>query len=218
MFSKAKKKDADLALMEVDALPAPDTAPVKKANGKNAPRPKPRSTMPGVPSIISGDVVIRGAIESEGEVQFDGEIEGDIRAKGLIIGDGARVAGEVVAEKVRVSGTVEGAIRATRVELAEGALVKGDIMHTALAIEAGAKFEGNVRHSDDPIGQGALTRESRAKPAPVAPAPTPLQDMAADTPEAPEATAADVPNAVLETVGAPAEPMTRKAKARANLR
>ena len=217
MFSKAKNKEADLALMEVDALPSPETAPVKKANGKNAPRPKPRSTMPGVPSIISGDVVIRGAIESEGEVQFDGEIEGDIRAKGLIIGDGARVAGEVVAERVRVSGTVEGAIRATRVELAEGALVKGDIMHTALAIEAGAKFEGNVRHSDDPIGQGALPAASRATaaPAPAGPAPTPLQDMAAEP--AADLAGQDVPMPVLEPVGAASEPMTRK-KHKANLR
>lgn len=152
MFSKAKKNKDVLAEVQADTVP--DVGPLgTSATTKPTPRAKPGRGPAGVPSLISADVVIRGAIESEGEVQFDGEIEGDIRAKALTIGEGARVVGEVVAEKVRVCGTVEGAIRATRVELAAGSLVRGDVMHTALAIEAGAKFEGNVRHSDDPIGE-----------------------------------------------------------------
>lgn len=174
MFSKAKK-NKDI-LSEVDMGPVPGAVPMQKsAIDKPVQRTKGARGPAGVPSLISADVVIRGAIESEGEVQFDGEIEGDIRAKALTIGEGARVVGEVIAEKVRVCGTVEGAIRATRVELAAGSLVRGDVMHTALAIEAGAKFEGNVRHSDDPLsdtGTPAPTPmpEANLQAAPVEPA------------------------------------------------
>lgn len=163
MFSKVSKS-ADGAAEGVPTVGS-------EALAKSSSRQKAVKGPAGVPSLISADVVIRGAIESEGEVQFDGEIEGDIRAAGLVIGEGARVAGEVVADKVRVCGVVEGSIRATRVELAAGSLVRGEVTHTALAIEAGAKFEGNVRHSDDPVGAPvprSSKAEAPAKPAPVA--------------------------------------------------
>ncbi len=159
MFSKAKKTGGDAVMSEADMPSLPSPAAAKK------PAPKPKAAKgAGVPSIISDDVVIRGAIESEGEVQFDGAIEGDIKAASLVIGEGAKVDGEVVADQVRVCGTVEGAIRATRVELAAGALVRGDIIHTALAIEAGARFEGNVQHSDDPAHAPSLSRKAKAAP------------------------------------------------------
>ena len=147
MFSKAKKTGGDAVMSEAEMPSLPSPTAAKK------PAPKPKAAKgAGVPSIISDDVVIRGAIE------------GDIKAASLVIGEGAKVDGEVVADQVRVCGTVEGAIRATRVELAAGALVRGDIIHTALAIEAGARFEGNVQHSDDPAHAPSLSR--KAKPAP----------------------------------------------------
>ena len=178
MFSRAKKRDEALVEVADIALPAPE--PVRKAAAKPSAKQAPRAKAPaGVPSLISGDVVIRGAIESQGEVQFDGEIEGDIRALGLVIGENARVAGEVIAEKVRVCGMVEGSIRATRVELAAGALVKGDVIHTALAIEAGARFEGNVRHSDDPMSAPVPTQpRPPAAQAPLIQTPAPQPDPA----------------------------------------
>ena len=205
MFSKAKKRQDEQGLREVEDFPLPAAPAARTATAKPAPRAKPARPAAGVPSIICADVVIRGSIEAEGEVQFDGEIHGDLKAKGLVIGEGAVVSGEVIAEKVRVCGTVEGAIRATRVELAAGALVKGDISHTALAIEAGARFEGNVRHSDDPIGEADLP--------PAAPAPMPVL---ADLSVAPAA----LPTAEDEPALEMAEPiLTRKGRAaKADLR
>ena len=151
MFSKAKKPE--LGLTEA-AHPAAEAA--KRA------APKAKSVRDGVPSLISADVVIRGVIESEGEVQFDGTLEGDLRAKGLVVGEGATIKGEVVAQSVRVCGTVEGSIRALRVELASGSLVRGEVAHNALAIEVGARFEGSVRHSDDPVGEAGRPRKDAA--------------------------------------------------------
>ncbi|NRA29467.1 MAG: polymer-forming cytoskeletal protein [Parvularculaceae bacterium] len=125
-----------------------------KSENKGSQRSKASRPAPfGVPSLISGDMAIEGTIRSEGEVQFDGELKGDIHAKGIVIGDGAAVVGEVVAEKVKVAGTIKGKIRATRVELTASAKVDGDVLHAALMIEAGARFDGTCRHSDDPLGR-----------------------------------------------------------------
>jgi len=156
MFSKAKNeaKADNQGLVEIgDAPEAPQPKkPAKQERTSRLAGNNRRNTgnAPSVPSLISSDVVIRGSIEAEGEVQFDGVIEGNIGAKGLVIGEGAVVNGEVIADKVKVSGTVEGTIRANLVELAMSAIVKGDIVHTALSIESGARFEGSCRHSETP--------------------------------------------------------------------
>lgn len=148
MFSKANKAAAT-GTGEEKTMAEGDETPTKKAGGRG--RGRAGGRIEGVPSIVSSDMVIKGSIESQGEVQFDGEIEGDIRAKGLVIGDGAKVDGEVFAEKVRISGTVEGSIHAVEVELAATAYVKGDITHKSLTIESGARFDGSSQHSDDPL-------------------------------------------------------------------
>lgn len=162
MFSKAKKnqpksQDINSALVEVgedsetlQRAPAHKAkqAPTKMLNNGRSTKPAPRNA--GVPSLISSDVVIRGSVEAQGEVQFDGTLEGDVQAKGLVIGEGAMIKGEVVADHVKVSGNVDGAIRADKVELAASAVVKGDILHTSLSIESGARLDGNCRYSENP--------------------------------------------------------------------
>lgn len=144
MLQKRKAASQD---GRAEAAKAPAKAPVR----------------PGVPSLISADVMIRGSIVSEGEIQFDGTIEGDLRAGGLVIGEGARVKGEVAAERVRVCGAVEGVVRARRVELAATAVVTGDVMHAALAVEDGARLDGKVCCMEDPVGRArALPTEKVA--------------------------------------------------------
>jgi cytoskeletal protein CcmA (bactofilin family) len=118
----------------------------------------------GVPSIISADVVMRGNINAAGEVQFDGTLEGDIHASSLIIGEKASVKGEVVCENVTVRGRVEGGIRAKSVSLAATAHIQGDILHSSLSVESGAHFEGNCRHSDDPLSEAAAKDFRKARP------------------------------------------------------
>lgn len=112
---------------------------------------KPERTAPGVPSLVSAGVTLKGSFVSDGEVQFDGVIEGDIRAEQLVIGAGASVVGEVRADRVRVSGTVEGVVRAKRVELASTAIIKGDVLHAALTVETGARLDGKVCCVQDPL-------------------------------------------------------------------
>jgi cytoskeletal protein CcmA (bactofilin family) len=139
MFSKSKDP----------VSPAPSVAP--------APLPPPkRATRGTVPSIISADLTVTGTLVSNGDIQIDGVVEGDVRSVGLVIGEKAEIRGEILAEDITVRGRVMGRIRARKVQLASTSHVEGDILHEAFAVEAGAFFEGNCRHSDNPLGDENL--------------------------------------------------------------
>jgi cytoskeletal protein CcmA (bactofilin family) len=128
-----------------DTVPAPASAAQPMA-----PRRSPRVS--AAPSIISADVTIIGSLTSTGDIQIDGRIEGDLRSAGLVIGEKAEIHGEILAEDITIRGLVRGRIRARKVLLCATARVEGDILHEALVVEAGAFFEGNCRHSDNPLG------------------------------------------------------------------
>jgi cytoskeletal protein CcmA (bactofilin family) len=150
--------------------PAMPQAPVKRAGRSSA------------PSIISADLLVNGTLISTGDIQIDGRVEGDVHSAGLVIGDKALIHGEILAEDVTVRGKVQGSIRARKVLLASTCRVEGNILHEAFAVEHGAFFEGNCRHSDNPLSDEAKKSMSYdAKPAAVsaapasAPAPAPQQ-------------------------------------------
>ena len=163
MFSKGKAPEAPTSM--ASPIPSAPAAPVKKPGGRSA------------PSIISADLLVQGSLISQGDMQIDGTVEGDIRSVTLMIGNGATVKGEIVAEEVVVRGRVEGRIRARRVQLDATAVVVGDILQEQLTVAAGATFEGSCRRSNDPLNLAAPTPQiSLSKPA--APAATLVQPEA----------------------------------------
>ena len=104
-----------------------------------------------VPSIISPDLKIVGDLKCTGDIQIDGTIEGSVRGNLIIIGEQANVEGSIEAETVRIFGTVNGHVRAKVVHLKLTGKVIGDIAHENLTIEAGAHFEGPVRHLESVV-------------------------------------------------------------------
>ena len=149
MFS-SKSKDTDAA---------PSAAPQVKRPVRSA-----------APSIISADLVVNGTLTSTGDIQVDGRVEGDVKSAGLVIGDKAFIQGEIYADDVTVRGRIQGGIRARKVLLCATSHVEGNILHEAFAVEAGAFFEGNCRHSDNPLSEERVSQSYQSKPAP-APAP-----------------------------------------------
>ncbi|MGN6517074.1 MAG: bactofilin family protein [Rhizomicrobium sp.] len=148
MFS-SKSKDAETA---------PATAQVK------------RPVRSAAPSIISADLVVNGTLTSTGDIQIDGRVEGDVRSAGLVIGDKAFIQGEIMADDVTIRGRVQGGVRARKVLLCATSHVEGNILHEAFAVEAGAFFEGNCRHSDNPLSEERQGQAYQTKPAAMAPA------------------------------------------------
>lgn len=141
----------------------PAAAAVQTATGQ---QPVRRTAQSAASSIIGADLLVSGTLVSSGDIQVDGRIEGDIRSTTLVIGDNAFVHGEVCADEVTVRGRVHGSIRARKVLLCATCHVEGDILHEAFAVETGAFFEGNCRHSDNPLADDAATRKSAVTPVP----------------------------------------------------
>ena len=89
-----------------------------------------------------------------------GQVEGELRALNVLINEGARVEGDVVAQELTIGGQVKGAIHATRVKLNSTALVEGDIFHRSLSIEENARFEGSSKREDNAVDMA----RTRTKP------------------------------------------------------
>lgn len=145
-----------------------------------------------VPSLISADLVVNGTLTSSGDIQIDGRVEGDVNSAGLVIGEKAFINGEIMADDVTVRGRVQGSIRARKVLLAATCHVEGNILHEAFSVEAGAFFEGNCRHSDNPLAEEhRRTADYERKPVSAAPPPPkPVESVAPRPVAGPAATVA----------------------------
>lgn len=121
----------------------------KKSRSRPTGLPAPAMSDPArganVPSIVSADMTFRGDIAGTSDLQVDGTLIGRIEVGHLVIAEGGRVEGDIVAKAVRVSGGLTGTINAGAVTLSGTARVQGDILHDTLAIETGAQFEGQCR-------------------------------------------------------------------------
>ena len=104
-------------------------------------------------SLIGPGLHVVGTVTTAGNLQVEGSIQGDVHANFLTIGQEANIHGDIVSEDVVVSGTVNGSIRSDKVRLANTAVVQGKIIHRLFAIESGAQFDGQVEHSQDPLGR-----------------------------------------------------------------
>jgi len=149
MFNKAKDNAPEAATATPAAAPTPVQQPQQ---------PKRSAPVRSAPSIISADLVVTGTLSSTGDMQVDGRVEGDVHSAALVIGEKAVIQGEVLADEVTVRGRVEGSIRARKILLCSTCHVEGNILHEAFAVEAGAFFEGNCRHSDNPLGEDNAKR------------------------------------------------------------
>ncbi len=126
MFSRARKRAKGRELVLATQGQAPRSAP-----------------MP--PSIVAGNLYIKGDLVSEGDVHIDGRVDGDIRARLVTIGEAGRVEGAVECEELVVFGVLSGRAEESRVFLMGSCRVIADIVHDLLRIEEGASFEGSCR-------------------------------------------------------------------------
>jgi cytoskeletal protein CcmA (bactofilin family) len=124
--------------------PEPAVAPTPAAQAGTPARPE------AICSIGAGTSIV-GNITCDGPAQFYGHIEGEVRGSDLLIGEGADVVGNVVAQEVTIRGRVKGTIRAVRVKLQASGTVEGDILHRSLSIEDTALFEGSSRRVENPM-------------------------------------------------------------------
>jgi len=140
------------------AAPPPAAKPSVTTVAASPPPPRPAESGPSggatsrpetICSIGSGTSIV-GNITCDGPAQFYGHIEGEVRGSELLIGEGAEVVGNVVAQEVTIRGRIKGTIRAVRVKLQATGAVEGDIFHRSLSVEDTALFEGSSRRVENP--------------------------------------------------------------------
>ena len=124
--------------------------PVSATEAGGAPSARRDKAATGVVSVIGPDLVVTGNLETTGDLQIDGDVQGDVYAGRLVIGEQARVVGDLVADEIVIGGAVQGSIRGNSVTFQDGSHIEGEVYHRKLSIEHGAYFEGKSRRSDDP--------------------------------------------------------------------
>jgi len=159
------RKSEATATPAVAATPAVTAAPSRPAERNLAPAQPPAQSAAngGAVSCIGNGMSITGKIECNGPAQVFGRIEGELRASELLIGDGARIEGSVVAQEVTVCGSVKGTIRAMKVKLQGGGTVEGDIFHRSLSIDENSLFEGVSRRVENPTDTSSIDASAQRK-------------------------------------------------------
>jgi len=94
--------------------------------------------------FLEKGVRLEGKLESPGTLRIDSHMKGTLASEGtLILGEHARVDGEITGNSVMIAGRFDGVIRAKgRVEIQAKAIVTGEIHTPCLIIEPGAIFDG----------------------------------------------------------------------------
>jgi cytoskeletal protein CcmA (bactofilin family) len=94
--------------------------------------------------FISKGVSFEGTLEASGVFRLDGQMKGNLLSThSLILGESARVEGQIEANHVVISGKFDGVIFAKgRVEIQAKGVVTGEIHTPCLIIDAGGIFDG----------------------------------------------------------------------------
>ena len=100
-----------------------------------------------VTAIIDQGCEFEGKLCFQGTVRINGVFRGEIYTPDtLIVGESARIQGEIEAGVAIISGEVNGNVRAKhRVEVHKPAIFRGDILTPSLSVDEGVVFEGRSK-------------------------------------------------------------------------
>lgn len=105
-----------------------------------------------IDSLIGCGTKIEGNLSFAGGLRVDGEIRGNVYAEDgqssmLVLGESARIEGEVRVAHVVINGTVVGPVFAAEtLELQPGARVTGDVEYLSIEIQQGAVVQGRMTY------------------------------------------------------------------------
>jgi len=100
-----------------------------------------------VTGVIDQGCEFEGKLCFQGTVRINGSFKGEIFTPDtLIIGEDARVQGQIDAGVVVICGDVRGDVKAKyRVEIHRPAVFRGDILTPSLSVDEGVIFEGSSK-------------------------------------------------------------------------
>lgn len=115
-------------------------------NSPATPRPWPEPAASGARrSTLDTDLIVDGQIRSTGPVDVLGRVTGTITAPDVSVAQTGVVDGSILALGASITGAVTGTIEARSAQFAASAQVRADVLHETIAIEAGARIEGQLK-------------------------------------------------------------------------
>jgi cytoskeletal protein CcmA (bactofilin family) len=126
----------------------------------------PKSELNG---LLGKGSTFEGKLVFEGLVHLNGNFIGEVHTPDtIVVGEGAKVDGTIVAGTVIISGDVQGEIRATEViEMHAPARVRAAITTPQLIIERGVLFEGASRMEPPKVPAATANTATTQPPKPV---------------------------------------------------
>jgi cytoskeletal protein CcmA (bactofilin family) len=131
----------------------------------------------GDEGLLPPDVALDGTLRTAGDLRITGRAKGELHCDGtLTIAEGARVDAHVVAGRLVVAGALAGEITCCgKLHLLPTARVAGRLTTASLAIEDGARYQGELRMATEeevpqPTGRGLATRAPAGAPGDALPA------------------------------------------------
>ena len=94
--------------------------------------------------FIEQGVSLEGTLQVKGTFRIDGNVKGNIIAEQtLILGEGAKVEGQIEGNRVVISGRFDGVIFAKgRVEIQAKGVVTGEVHSPCMVVDPGGIFDG----------------------------------------------------------------------------
>ena len=113
------------------------------------------NTIIGKGSAISGDLKVNGFI------RIDGDIDGNLETDGnVIVGENARIRGDLTAKSVIIGGIIKGNIRANEsVKILAEAAVIGDVISRRVQVDGSAIIHGHCISIKDEAEFGKTSGE-----------------------------------------------------------
>jgi cytoskeletal protein CcmA (bactofilin family) len=109
-----------------------------------------KEKMPPLKSLIASGTRVQGDVWFEDGLRIDGEVVGNImggqdKPTVLVVGESAKISGDISAAHVIVNGHVDGLVTAHRLlELQPKAEVVGDVNYKAIELHLGAMVTGRL--------------------------------------------------------------------------
>lgn len=96
-------------------------------------------------TVISEKITIKGDISGDSSIRIDGTVEGNLSvSSGVILGEKAKVIGDIESDAVIVYGKIKGNLKAKELTIKNTAIIEGDIKTELLEIEPGGKYNGSL--------------------------------------------------------------------------
>lgn len=96
-------------------------------------------------TVISEKITVKGDINGDSSIRIDGTVEGNLSvSSGIILGEKAKVIGNIESASVIVYGNLKGNLKAKELTIKSSAIIEGDISTELLEIEPGGKYNGTL--------------------------------------------------------------------------